>query len=69
MHSDQKGFVTGRKIDHWVRTIQGIISLHDQKDRGGAIIFLDQKKAFDRVERPWLRKALQKFGYGKHFID
>jgi len=68
IHSDQKGFVSGRKIDQGVRMIQDIITLHEEENRGGAIIFLDQKKAFDRVERPWLKQALRKFGFKGNFL-
>ena len=50
IHPDQKGFIKGRKIDHGVRLIQDVISYYESNNEGGAIIFLYQKKAFDRVE-------------------
>ena len=68
IHTDQKGFVQGRKIDEGVRLIQDMITLHDEENRGGAIIFLDQKKAFDRVEFAWLRQVLVRFGFGTNFV-
>jgi hypothetical protein len=58
-------FVEGRKIYHGVRLIQDIINWHGSEERGGAIIFLDQTKAFDRVERNWLKETLTSMGMGK----
>ena len=50
IHSDQKGFVKGRNINDANRMIQDIIQYLDEEDEEGMIIFLDQQKAFDRVE-------------------
>lgn len=33
----------------------------------GAVIFLDQQKAFDRVEWGYLNLCLEKFGFGSVF--
>jgi len=64
---DQKGFVKGRSIESGVRIIQDTILYTEQNTQGGAVIFLDQKKAFDRVEPAWVKKVLSKFGFGKKF--
>jgi hypothetical protein len=50
IHSDQKGFVNGRNISEANRLIQDVIAYTDREDDDGIIIFLDQQKAFDRVE-------------------
>ena len=64
---DQKGFVQGRSIESGVRLIQDTIIYTEEKNEGGAVIFLDQKKAFDRVEPAWVKKVLSKFGFGANF--
>jgi hypothetical protein len=33
------------------------------EDEEGAIIFLDQQKAFDRVEWEWIDLCFEKFGF------
>ena len=69
INPDQKGFVKGRKIEEGARLIQDIITYTEKEDLGGAIIFLDQKKAFDRVEHEWIWAVLEKFGFGRNFIE
>lgn len=48
--SDQNGFVQGRYLFKSNRLLQDLIEFVDMKDEEGAIIFLDQMKAFDRIE-------------------
>ena len=50
IHSDQTGFVKGRNISEANRMIQDIIQYADEENEEGIIVFLDQQKAFDRVE-------------------
>ena len=33
------------------------------------LISIDQEKAFDKVEHPYLGKTLEAFGFNHHFID
>jgi hypothetical protein len=49
--------VKGRNIFQGNRLLQDIIDYTEMEDEEGAIIFLDQQKAFDRVNgcRQWLR--------------
>ena len=61
--------VDGRKIDYTVHLIRDLIDLVNKDDLDGALIFLDQEKAFDRVEHKFLFKTLQGFGFGDNFID
>jgi hypothetical protein len=39
------------------------------KDRNeiGAMVLIDQEKAFDRIEHNFIQKTLEKFGFGKNF--
>ena len=67
INTDQKGFVKGRNIFQGNRLLQDIIDYTDIEDEEGAIIFLDQQKAFDRAEWEWIDLCLEKFGFGKKF--
>ena len=50
INTDQKGFVKGRNIFDGNRLLQDIIDYTEIEDEEGAIIFLEQYKAFDRAE-------------------
>ena len=67
IHTDQKGFVKGRNISEANRMIQDIIEYIDNEDEEGIILFLDQQKAFDRVEWEWIDFVLEKFEFGGKF--
>ena len=67
VHSDQKGFVSGRNISDANRLIQNIIVYSDRNRLNSAVIFLNYKKAFDRVEWDWTIRCLQKFNFGRKF--
>ena len=67
IHTDQKGFVQGRYINEANRHIQDVISYVDDNDEEGLVIFLDQTKAFDRVEWQWIEMCLEKFNFGIKF--
>ena len=61
--------VFGRKIDHTIHTIRDLIDLANKEDDTAAFIFLDQEKAFDRVNHDFLFKTMHSFGFGKNFIE
>jgi hypothetical protein len=44
-----------------------VIFYCEQKNNPGAILYIDQSKAFDRVEWQWVEKVLSKFGFGERF--
>ena len=46
-----------------------IIAYANINELEASIITLDQEKAFDRVDRNFLLKALRKFGYGPNIIS
>ena len=54
MHTDQKA-------------IQDSIKYVDENNHEGVVVFLDQTKAFDRVEWYWIDKCLEKFNFGDNF--
>jgi exonuclease III len=69
IHSDQKGFIKGRNITEAIRLIQDVIEYTEQEDIEGSIIFLDQQKAFDRVEWGWIDKCMSKFEFPAPFRE
>ena len=60
--------VYGRRIGDTIHLIRDIIDLANQNDEEAALLFLDQEKAFDRVNHKFLFKALEKYGFGNSFI-
>jgi hypothetical protein len=60
IHTDQKGFVAGRNISENNRMIDDIIEFVDEE---GVIIFVDQQKAFDRMEWGWLNYVMECFNF------
>ena len=67
IHQSQTA-VDGRKIDHSIHMIRDLIDLVDKEDTQAAFIFLDQEKAFDRVDHGFLFKTMETFGIGEEFI-
>ena len=60
--------VYGRKIDQTIHTIRDLIEIANKEDEQAAFIFLDQEKAFDRVNHDFLYKTMRAFGIGDEFI-
>ena len=51
-------------ITELVRLTQDIIEISDMEMNKGAIIFVDQQKAYYRVEWLYLKMCTKKFGFG-----
>ena len=45
------------------------VSMETQKNVEAAILFLDQEKAFDRVDHQFLLKTLKHLNFGDNFIS
>ena len=67
IHASQTA-VYGRKIDQTIHMIGDLIDLSNKEDEQAAFIFIDQEKAFDRVNHDFLYKTMQAFGIGDSFI-
>ena len=65
---DQKAYIEGQQIIENVRLTQDIISMCDENDSEGAIIFLDQQKAYDRIEWGYLKMCVEKFVLNQNFV-
>ena len=68
IHKSQTG-VHGRKIDYTIHTIRDLIEMAEKNNDEAAFIFLDQEKAFDRVNHLLLFKVMRKYGFGANFIS
>ena len=67
IHQSQTA-VDKRKIDNTVHMIRDLIDLTNKEDSEAAFIFLDQEKAFDRVNHDFLFRIMEAFGIGQEFI-
>ena len=67
IHESQTS-VFGRTIGDNIHVVRDIIDLANRNDEEAALLFLDQEKAFDRVNHNFLYKVLKKFGVGDYFI-
>ncbi len=68
IHKSQTA-VYRRYIGDNVNLIRDLIDFANEMDEEAAMIFLDQEKAFDRVNHTVLLKTLQRFGFGPDFIS
>ena len=59
LHPDQKGFVPGRYITEHTRLAAEVAHLSNVTNTNGYIVSLDQVKAYDRVDLPWLLSVLK----------
>ena len=59
----------GRKIEQTIHLIRDLIELANKGEEPAAFIFLDQEKAFDRVDHNFLYKTMRAFGIGEGFIS
>ena len=68
IHTSQTA-VYGRRIDHTIHLIRDLIDLANKDDDTAAFIFIDQEKAFDRVNHNFLFKVMKSFAIGDNFIN
>ncbi|KAK3575617.1 hypothetical protein QTP86_031502 [Hemibagrus guttatus] len=68
IHQDQTYCVPDRSIFDNVYLIRDILDVSRLLGLKTGLIFLDQEKAFDRVEHEYLWKVLEAFGFNPGFI-
>lgn len=66
---DQTCGVRGRFIGENVALLRDIVHFTSETNTPAAILSLDQEKAFDRVDWPFLFKVLAHLGFGPSFIS
>ena len=66
----QVGYQKGRKIDENINLVTETIRYinNDAPHAGGLLLMLDNEKAFDRVQWPFMLKCLQAFGLPDAFV-
>ena len=69
LHLDQKGFVPGRFITEHTRLASVVSHLSDHTETDGYIVSLDQAKAYDRADLPWLIDTLRAMGVCKDLVS
>ena len=71
IHTDQKGFLSNRKISANIRCIidimQHLQECADNEDADGLVISIDYEKCFDRIEKASLISALEFFNFGESY--
>ncbi len=68
VHKAQAGFVPGRRIHNHTQLARMMMLWAEENDADGAIVALDQEKAYDRIAHDYLWKVLARFGFPVTFI-
>src|SRR6266850_1786257 len=68
IHSDQAGFIPRRSIFDLIRLAKAIINYAEITNTDGAIIALDQEKAYDKIRHDYLWTTLEAFHLPEPFI-
>ena len=68
INSDQAGFLRNRSIFDQVKTTKMVTDYMSSAGKKGAIIALDQEKAYDKILHPYLWEVLKKFEFPEEFI-
>ena len=66
---DQRCGVRGRNSIATTRFLQDVINNVNNRGLGGAILLLDQEKAFDQVDWAFLLRILQRMNFGTSFCQ
>ncbi len=69
IHRAQAGFVPGRKIHNHTQLARLMMSWAELNESNGAIVALDQEKAYDKIAHDYLWRVLQRFGIPDTFIN
>ena len=69
INTDQAGFLRNRSIFDQVKTTKLVTDYMNRANKEGAIVALDQEKAYDKILLPYLWEVLRKFGFPEKFIN
>ena len=67
--SQQTAYVAQRSINESGRLISDLLNVTKKMKVKGYLVTTDIEKAFDSLDHTFLISALEKFGFGKVFID
>jgi hypothetical protein len=65
----QQGFIQDGDITGNLILVKEIIEYCNENDEEGAMILMDFKKAYDRVDREAVFKVLEQMGFGREFVE
>ena len=68
IHPDQAGFIHGRSIFDQIEQTNMTINYAKLKGVNGAIVALDQEKAYDKLTHPYLWKILERLAFPEETI-
>ena len=68
IHEDQAGFIPKRSIFNHIRLAKAIINYAELTQENGAIVALDQEKAYDRIHHDYLWRTMETFHIPPTFI-
>ena len=68
INTDQAGFIRNRSIFDQVKTTKLVTDYMSRLGRRGAVVALDQEKAYDKILHPYLWEVLKEFGFPERFI-
>lgn len=67
VNEDQVGYIKGRNISTIIRLIDDVIEMIRFNHSTGGILALDYCKAFDTINKGFLLKSFESFGFGTEF--
>lgn len=67
IHTDQAGFILGRSILDQIRLCRLMCDYAECDDKNGAIVALDQEKAYEKIDHEYLWRVLKKFDLPEEF--
>ena len=68
IHTDQAGFIPNRSIIDHIKLARAIIDYAEAVEENGAIVALDQEKAYDKIRHDYLWETLKAFNLPETFI-
>lgn len=69
VHPNQAGFIPSRSIFDHIRLAKSIINYAEAMDVDGAIVALDQEKAYDKIRHDYLWKTMNEFNLPLPFTN
>ena len=68
IHEDQAGFMNGRRIEDQTDLIKLMINWSEVEEMNGALVFLDQEKAYDKIMHVFLWESMRAVNIPENFI-
>ena len=69
IHPDQAGFIPNRSIMDHIKLATAIINYAEVTEENGAIVALDQEKAYDKINHEYLWSTLKAFNLPDFFTN